>query len=409
MVAIRQPDGFLGIKMPSNEPFVARVENHTGEPSLIHWHGLEVPWRQDGVPGISAPAIQPGGDAHYDFSFRQQGTYWMHSHYGLQLQSLMAAPFVITDPSNREREIVLLLADFSFTPPGEIYAQLRSRRVEARPQKGPDLNDVRYDAFLANGRTFADPEIIDAEPGESVRLRIINASSMSAYYLHLGALEGELIAVDGRAIKPMKSPVFPLTVAQRADVRLKMPQSPGSHAIVAVLEGERRQTGIILRVAKSNVPKIPETAARPAPPVTLALEQLLRPTQSLAARPIDRRYLVRLTGSMKGYRWSINNMPWNQDVPPLLVKEGQRVELEMRNETRMGHPMHLHGHTFQVVAINGRRFSGALRDTVLVPPKTTVTVALDANNPGRWAFHCHLLYHLQAGMFQTVLYEGLAA
>ncbi len=106
MVGIRQPDGFLGIKMPSNEPFVARVENHTGEPSLIHWHGLEVPWRQDGVPGISAPAIQPGGDAHYDFSFRQQGTYWMHSHYGLQLQSLMAAPFIITDPSNREREIV---------------------------------------------------------------------------------------------------------------------------------------------------------------------------------------------------------------------------------------------------------------------------------------------------------------
>jgi FtsP/CotA-like multicopper oxidase with cupredoxin domain len=88
-----------------------------------------------------------------------------------------------------------------------------------------------------------------------------------------------------------------------------------------------------------------------------------------------------------------------------MVSEGERVELAITNQTMMAHPMHLHGHSFQVVAIDGNRFAGALRDTVLVPPKTTVTVAIDADNPGWWAFHCHLLYHQDAGMFQTVLYQ----
>jgi FtsP/CotA-like multicopper oxidase with cupredoxin domain len=104
---------------------------------------------------------------------------------------------------------------------------------------------------------------------------------------------------------------------------------------------------------------------------------------------------------MQGYLWSINNVAWTKDVPPLMVSEGERVELAITNQTMMAHPMHLHGHSFQVVAIDGNR----LRDTVLVPPKTTVTVAFDADNPGWWAFHCHLLYHQDAGMFQTVLYQ----
>ena len=114
---------------------------------------------------------------------------------------------------------------------------------------------------------------------------------------------------------------------------------------------------------------------------------------------------MNLTGSMRDYEWSINDVAWSKDAPPLMVAAGERVELVMVNQTMMSHPMHLHGHSFQVVAINGDRFSGAMRDTVLVPPRTSVTVAFDANNPGWWAFHCHLLYHQLAGMFQTVRYE----
>ncbi|MGA9866684.1 MAG: multicopper oxidase domain-containing protein [Acetobacteraceae bacterium] len=107
---------------------------------------------------------------------------------------------------------------------------------------------------------------------------------------------------------------------------------------------------------------------------------------------------------MAAYIWSLNDKVYGQDTP-LMVKRGERVEIVMPNHTMMSHPMHLHGHVFQVVEINGRRFPGAMRDTVLVPPKTTVTVAFDADNPGKWAFHCHNLYHLQAGMMTTLVYD----
>jgi FtsP/CotA-like multicopper oxidase with cupredoxin domain len=107
---------------------------------------------------------------------------------------------------------------------------------------------------------------------------------------------------------------------------------------------------------------------------------------------------------MEGYVWSINNVPWTKDVPPLPIAKGERVELMFQNATPMPHPMHLHGHTFQVVEIDGQRLSGARRDTVLVPPASRVVVAFDADNPGWWALHCHLLYHLEAGMFTTLRY-----
>ncbi len=111
-----------------------------------------------------------------------------------------------------------------------------------------------------------------------------------------------------------------------------------------------------------------------------------------------------LTGDMAKYVWSINNVVWSKEVPPLPIAKGERVELVLVNKTRMSHPMHLHGHEFQVVEIDGTRFSGAVRDTVLVPAGRRVVVAFDANNPGLWAFHCHLLYHLDAGMFTTFRY-----
>ena len=116
---IRQPDGTFGITTDVGKPFRVRVENRIEEPSLIHWHGLTPPWQQDGVPGISGPPIPPGGSADYDFPLRFGGTFWMHSHQGLQEQLLMAAPLIIRDQRDRpdQQEIVVMLADFSFPPP----------------------------------------------------------------------------------------------------------------------------------------------------------------------------------------------------------------------------------------------------------------------------------------------------
>jgi FtsP/CotA-like multicopper oxidase with cupredoxin domain len=427
---IRQPDGTDGLTTDVGKPFSVRLENKINEPSLIHWHGLTPPWQQDGVPGVSAPAIPPGGSADYDFPLRFGGTFWIHSHQGLQEQLLMAAPLIIRDQRDipGQQEVVVMPADFSFTPPDQIFAQLKKGGgpgTAAAPGRGtliaergstaaaampgaaakPDLNDVKYDAFLANDRTLADPEVIKVEPGGRVLLRFINSSSMSAYHIDLGQLDGELTAVDGFPVTQVTARNFPITVAQRLDIRLAVPPGPGAYPVLAVLEGERNQTGVILVAGNAQVARIPELANAPSSAVTLDLESRLRATNPLKPRSADRVHTLNLTGDMAKYIWSINNVAWNPSVPPLPIANGERVELVLVNQTGMPHPMHLHGHEFQVVEIDGNRFSGAVRDTVLVPPGRRVVVAFDANNPpGTWAFHCHLLYHLDAGMFTTFRY-----
>ena len=425
---IRQPNGTFGITTEVGKPFRVRVENGIGEPSLIHWHGLTPPWRQDGVPGISGPPIPSGGSADYDFPLRFGGTFWMHSHQGLQEQRLMTAPLIIHDERDRpdEQEVVVMLADFSFTPSEQIYENLKnsgSMGAMAKPtgavastsamkmaapmsmgQSGPDLNDVKYDAFLANFRTLADPEIVKVEPGGRLLLRIINGSSMSAFHVGLGELDGELIAVDGFEVEPIRGRSFPAAVAQRLDIRVSLPPGAGAYPVLAQVEGERSQTGVILVAAGAPVTRIPDAAPTPSPALTLDLERSLRAQKPLAPRKADRIHTLNLTGEMAGYVWSINNVVWDKDTPPLAVAEGERVELVFVNETPMPHPMHLHGHEFQVVEIDGERFPGAVRDTILVTPGRRVVVALDAHNPGWWALHCHLLYHLEAGMFTTIKY-----
>jgi FtsP/CotA-like multicopper oxidase with cupredoxin domain len=260
---VRQPNATFGITTGVGKPFRVRVENGIDEPSLIHWHGLTPPWRQDGVPGISGPPIPAGGSADYDFPLRFGGTFWMHSHQGLQEQGLMTAPLIIYDERDRpdEQEVVVMLADFSFTPAEQIFENLRksgSMTGMAKPtapmaptssmkmaapmatsQSGPDLNDVKYDAFLANDRTLADPEIVKVEPGGRVLLRIINGSSMSAFHVGLRELDGELIAVDGFEVEPIRAREFPAAVAQRLDIRVSLPPGPGAYAVLAQLEGER--------------------------------------------------------------------------------------------------------------------------------------------------------------------------
>ena len=268
-----------------------------------------------------------------------------------------------------------------------------------------DLNDVKYDAFLANYRTLADPEVVKVEPGGEVLLRIINASSMTNFHIELGQLQGRLIAVDGFPIVPQMGRRFPIADAQRLDIRLALPREAAAYPILALVEGERRQTGIVLAAGRTDVARVPETTGRPSPALTLDFERRLRAAEPLKPRKADRVHAINLTGDMAKYIWSLNNVAWTPNVPPLPIANGERVELVMVNRTGMPHPMHLHGHEFQVVEIDGKRFSGAVRDTVLVPPGRRVVIAFDANNPpGTWAFHCHLLYHLNAGMFTTFRY-----
>ena len=175
--------------------------------------------------------------------------------------------------------------------------------------------------------------MIKEKKGGRVLLCIINSSSMSANHIDLGALDGELIAVDGFAIAPMKGRNFPITVAQRLDIRLAIPRVSAAYPVLAILEGDRKQTGIILAAGTAPVARIPDLAKVPSSALTLDLERRLRALRPLTPRKTDRVYTINLTGDMAKYIWSLNNVAWTPSVPPLPIANGERVELVMVNRT----------------------------------------------------------------------------
>ena len=178
------------------------------------------------------------------------------------------------------------------------------------------------------------------------------------------------------------------------------------YPIFAQVEGKRARTGIVLAASGAPVSGLAPEAEENAPPVNLSFERHLEAVTPLAPRAPDVTHRVILAGAMAPYAWSLNGEYW-PNVTPLMITRGQRVAIEMLNHSMMAHPMHLHGHAFQVVAINGAQLAGAVRDTVLVPPMGSVTIAFDADNPGRWAFHCHNLYHMMTGMMTEVRYPSI--
>lgn len=428
VMGLEQPDGKQGLSQNASQPFDVLLENKLAVPTAIHWHGLHPPNSQDGVPGLTQPFIAPGASERYYFPLRPSGTHWMHSHLGLQEAFLLSAPLIVHNPPDEpadEQQIVLFLGDFSFTSPTEIYARLRKSSAPMAMGKGmsdkssptagmdmskPDFNDVDYDAYLANDRTLADPDVVRVEKSGKVRLRIINGSSGTNFFIDLGNLQGELIATDGMPVKPLPGSRFPLAIAQRIDLRVQLPRE-GAFPILALREGAAEQTGVILATPGAPIKKLPTKNSTPAGALNLDQEGQLIAANPLAAKPIDQSFDLRLQGNMSRYVWTINGIAFDTEnprtqKPQVLVKKGQRVALRFINETPMSHPMHLHGHSFQVIDIDGKPLSGALRDTVLVPGRKSVTVAFDADNPGIWYVHCHVLWHLAAGMATLVQYEA---
>lgn len=441
---LTQPDGTHGLVTEVGQRFRVRLENRLAEETLIHWHGLTPPWQQDGVPHLSQPPLAPGTAHDYDFPLDRPGTNWMHSHHGLQEQRLMAAPLIVRDPAEAGadvQDVVVLFHDFTFRDPDEILAGLKAgghgahgarqdspgllrRMMESvMPMRGMDhgaghggmdhgamgagmahLHDVDYDAFLANDRTLDDPEVFRVERGGRVRLRLINGATATNFWLDLGRLEGRLVAVDGMPVAPVTGRRFEFAIAQRLDIVLELPQGEGAWPIFAVREGERARTGFVLATVRGAVEKVAGEAPDAADPVGLALERRLRAAQSLEPREPDRRHTVTITEA-PGYVWMLNGAS-HGDHAPLDVRAGERVEITFNDQTTMAHPMHLHGHHFQVVAINDERIAGAVRDTVLVPARGSVTIAFGATNPGKWALHCHHLYHMAGGMMTTVEYDS---
>lgn len=418
-----QPDGTHGLRLQAGSQFDVQLANELDDPTIIHWHGLTPPWNLDGVADNPLPLITPSETRRFTFPVGNGGTHWMHAHT-LQEQNLLAAPLIVRTAADLERdeqEVVILLHDFSFTPAEELLAGLKEGGdhgmpmdhssmgqggmgqmpmggTEGMPVAMMDLNDIDYDAYLANDRTLDDPEVVQVERGGRIRLRIINGATATGFTIDTGSVEARVVAVDGMDVEPVPGSAFPISMGQRLDILLSLPQRIGAYPIFALREGAPERAGIILATAGAEVRRLSTSGEAAGPLVGISLEQQLRAAQPLAARSADRRLALTLTGQMDGYVWGIDG------ADDLRARRGERIEISMRNMSMMSHPMHLHGHHFQVTNINGSDISGAVRDTVLVPPMGMVTIAFDADNPGNWPLHCHHLYHMATGMMAHVAY-----
>lgn len=410
---IAQPDETFGYVGTQGQPFDVTVENKTQVPLVLHWHGIIDPNDQDGVPYVTQLPIPAGSSYHYHFKLQQAGTYWLHSHYQLQEQKLMAAPLIIHDPNElKEKEALMFIQDFTFTDPNVIYKKLRTaiqqKSMNMAKMKMPmnaDVSDVKFDAYLTNHRTLKNPDIIRVTPKQTVRLRIINASASSNYYIDLGKLQGTLFAVDAEPVHPIQGSKFQIAIGNRLDIRVQIPEGENAYPILALPEGTHQQTGLILATEHAKIPALSEITTKTNPLLNENQDLTLRSTQPMIERPTQQTLVYNLQGDMTGYRWTINGQAWPY-VTPFTVKAGQRIALVFNNKSAMSHPMHLHGHVFQLIEINGKKIKGRKGDTVNILPQGSVKVMLDTDNPGIWLIHCHISYHQMGGMMTMIHYEG---
>ena len=416
-------DGKPGIFAREGDRFTGSLLNASGEPLQMHWHGqVMAPFDQDRArPG--GGALAAGQSDLHDFELTP-GTHWMHSHT-LSEQRLLAAPMIAREKDAGDvQDVVIMLHDFAFRSPQEILAELggsdahAAHSASAPMSHGPGTthamsghgsghmmgmshaNDVRYDTYLANDRTFDDPDTVKVDKGGKVRLRIINGGTATAFFISTPGLTSTAIAVDGMPCQPVTAHSYPLAQGQRLDLLVDIPKEGGAFPVLAQVEDAQFLTGIVLATPGAVIVKRSATADMKQGMLDLGFESNLRAAKPLLDKRPDRSFTVML-GEEPQYRWTINGRIHGEHQP-FEVKQGERVEMTFMNPTMMMHPMHLHGHHFQVVAIGGRRFSGALRDTLIVPAHAPVTIAFDANHKGSWFLHCHHLYHMATGMMTEV-------
>lgn len=497
-----------------SEDVTVHVTNKLREDASMHWHGIILPALMDGVPGLNGyQAIKPGDTFTYRFKIQQAGTYWYHSHSGTQEQDGLYGSIVI-DPAKpdyvqAQRDYVIMLSDFSTdrgveilrnlkTKPGYynhgkrtvgdflhdsrrngLGATTRDRLDWGSMRMDPtDLADVTGYTFLVNGKSADENWTGLFKPGEKVRLRFINASSMSYYDVRIPGLKMIVVQADGGSVEPVPVDEFRIAVAETYDVIVTpkddkaytifaepIDRSGYARATLAPREGmagdipARRPRAVLSMADMGAMPGMDHgsmnhgatdhgamdhgamdhgamthgdmkdvpgmshdvapaaapdghpvgwaNASTPAGDRALSYADLKSYEPQADARPAEREIVVRLGGNMERYIWTINGVKGDQ-AKPIDLRQGERVKLTFVNESMMAHPMHLHGMFVQLV--NGQPADRLPNKHIVnVAPGTSYSVMLTASEPGEWAFHCHLLYHMASGMMTKVVVARLAA
>lgn len=400
------------IRINKDDRVKVSFKNELLVPTSVHWHGLAIRNDMDGVPGITTPEILPGSGFNFDFITPDAGTYWFHPHSGTQLDRGLYAPLIVDDPhevANYDREWILVLDDWTDgvgKNPDEILVDLRQGNGNSSSMPGMDMGsmggmdsgDVTYPMYLVNGRPINDPDVLAALPGDRVRLRIINAGADTIFHVALGEHVMTVTHSDGFAVKPYDTALLRIGMGERYDVIVTL--KDGVFPFVADPMGK---FNIARALVRTGAGRSPLETFRPieldGEPLTADRLQAPNDVRLPARRP-DRVHDLVLSGSMKPYEWMINGQMYPH-TKALIVKAGEMGRLRIRNMSMMFHPIHLHGHTFQ---LGGAGSAGARKDTVLVPPMGGVNIDFQATNPGNWMIHCHNAYHAEAGMMTRLTY-----
>lgn len=409
------------IRIKQGDTLRVRLGNRLPEGTTIHWHGQPIVNEMDGVPDLTQPPIESGEDFTYEFVVPAAGTYFYHSHMGLQLDRGVYGPLIV-EPENEtvssHREFTLMLDDWldgvdGMTPEDELEnlqsggSEMAGMDMEgmggmgnggAEPSRTPP--DTIYPYYLINGRPTEDPEEFEVEQGESVRLRLINASSATVYRVALAGHKLSATHTDGQPVEPVEVDVVRLGPGERYDVIVEA-DNPGVWQLAAEAEGTKNLARAVFRYRGEGGDLPPADEMPSELNGELLLYDMLRAAPEAEEVPDgDPDDVVRLVldGDEETYVWTINDQTF-EEADRIEISRDDKVRFEFQNRSDMPHPMHLHGHFFRVDNGTGE---GPIKDTVMVDPMQTLAVDWVADNPGPWMLHCHLLYHQEGGMMRVV-------
>ena len=491
------------IRLKEGQKVRLAVTNTLNEDSSIHWHGILLPFQMDGVPGVSFPGIKPGATYNYEFEVKQSGTYWYHSHSGMQEAMGQYGAIVVdpagADPVAYDREHVIVLSDWSFMHPMEQLRKLKAMggyfnhnkqtlagllegkdqsqadrgmwgKMRMDPTDISDVNGSTY-TYLINGHGPQENWTGLIVPGERVRLRFINASAMTNFNVRIPGLPMTVVAADGQHVQPVETDEFQIAIAETYDVIVR-PRDDRAYGLIAESIDRSGQCRATLAPRMGMVAAIPVIRERPlltmkdmgmgdmdmsgggdmagmdhsAMGHDMSSMKMLDPSvapqvkmgpgvATLAPMPMDRtgerptglekvdhRVLtykdlksltpnadtrtpsreldLHLTANMERYMWSFDGAKYSEGADPIAFRHNERVRVNLINDTMMPHPIHLHGHFFEVVT--GNPGHHPVKHTVNVLPGGKVSFDLTADALGDWAFHCHMMLHMMTGMFRVV-------
>jgi FtsP/CotA-like multicopper oxidase with cupredoxin domain len=429
------------IRANIGDELAVTVSNRLDAPTSMHWHGIALRNDMDGA-APATPNIDAGQDFTYRFSAPNSGTYWGHPHVGLEEDMGLYLPVIIDDPheSGYDAEWIVVMDDWTDgvgKSPQQIYDQLTAPKSSGPnppettsttttstptitptasptsttgmpgmtgmpgPQNtvgtskllGGDAGDIAYPYYLINGRIPEAPTTFNAKPGQRIRIRFINTGSDTTFRVALAGHSMTVTHTDGFPVVPTPVDALLIGMAERYDVIVTA--ADGVFPLVALAEGKNAVARAFLSTGAGSPP---DPAFQPAELNKLVgTIDMFTATASVNLGPAERglNLPVVLGGDMAKYEWTINGEPYST-TNPLQARLGQRPTITFDNTTMMYHPIHLHGHTFQMIKADGS--PGARKDTVIVLPKQKSTAVLVADNPGLWQMHCHNTYHQAAGM-----------